>query len=104
MVLDDLLKGLKGLLGKDEMQVRCPRCKNELPVSALKGECPYCHLFLPNFFKVKCPKCGKEISADSRMCEHCGFNFSKRTYRCPRCGYSADYYMTECPSCGVKFA
>ncbi len=52
---------------------------------------------------IRCPECGKEISAKAKRCVHCGKVFveeEKPTKICGDCGKEVADDATECPFCG----
>ena len=48
---------------------------------------------------MKCVKCGKEVSAEWKMCPFCGEPVEKT---CPKCGKPIDAEWKLCPFCGAE--
>lgn len=46
---------------------------------------------------LQCPKCGKNINKDDKMCPHCG---TVMTTTCPQCEFPVSKGWTTCPKCG----
>ena len=48
---------------------------------------------------IKCPKCGRNVSADFEYCPYCGTKLPKASY-CPHCGALLPPGAKFCPKCG----
>lgn len=50
---------------------------------------------------IKCPKCNKELSNDTKFCDGCGAQIFETIF-CPNCGKQTSTEFAFCQSCGVS--
>ena len=76
---------------------QCPSCGLIMP--ELSAECPRCGEIFETFEIVECPVCGRQISANTDICE-CGALIGGR---CPECGKKLSSEDLICDRCGTEF-
>ena len=50
---------------------------------------------------IKCPKCNKELSDDTKFCDGCGAQIFETIF-CPNCGKQMPADTKFCGECGSK--
>lgn len=68
----------------------CENAKEKLPSGGIHRDVVY----------RKCPRCGKNVTEESKFCMACGF--SMKVFMCPRCGTRREKESMFCSECGEK--
>ena len=50
----------------------------------------------------QCPRCGKRVKPNYRICPYCAFNLTTLQNRCPSCSFPVDPSFKLCPNCGTN--